>query len=230
MTPDEERAERRRAYHREWARKRMQDPEYRARHAERERQRRAAGKVDDAEWRRAWRAAHPDAVRAIQRRAVRKYAAANPEKERERRARFRAENPDYWRDRRDKGREYERAYRERHPDVRSWRRRKVARAGILLVVKVEATECGICLRPLEPDRSHPDPLATTIGHEPPLAVAAREGWTVAVERPEHLGCNLWKGARPDAELPAHAATSAARLDIQSLIAAAASFAAPERAP
>jgi hypothetical protein len=51
-----------------------------------------------------------------------------------------------------------------------------------------------------PARRHPDPLFTTIGHEPPLAVAAREGWSVITERPEHLACNLQKGVQDDAML------------------------------
>lgn len=228
MTP-EERAERRRIYCRDWARKRREDPAVRAQNAARERQRRAEGKVDDAEWRKAWRAAHPETVRESNRRAAKKYAAANPEKERARRERFRAENPDYWRERRDKGREYERAYRERHPEMRSWRSRKVAKAGIILVVKVDATECGVCQESLQPERTHPDPLATTVGHEPPLTVAARDGWTVVAERPEHLGCNLRKGVRTDAELGAHAATSVLAVS-QLVISAAARSAPPGRTP
>lgn len=181
-------------------------PEQRARHAANQRRYRAEGRVNDAEWRRAWRAANADKVREINRKAGRKYAAANPDKERARREKFRAENPDYWMARRDKGREYERRYRSAHPDVRSWRRRKIAKAGVVFVIAIESEVCGVCGDPLNLEARHPDPLATSVGHEPPLAVAQREGWTVVAERPEHLRCNLRKGDRPDYLLALHTAS------------------------
>lgn len=79
------------------------------------------------------------------------------------------------------------------------RRRRSAKAGILMVVKVDAAECGVCQRPLTDERS-PHPLSTEIGHEPPLKVAKRDGWGVIVERPEHRHCNRRKSDRTDAEL------------------------------
>jgi hypothetical protein len=81
------------------------------------------------------------------------------------------------------------------------RRRRALRAGIVLTVKVTADECGICQKPLT-DRPFPDPMSTTIGHEPPVTVAAREGWTVIAERPEHWMCNRRKWAKYDYEMEA----------------------------
>lgn len=172
-------------------------------HREAMRRLRAEGRINDTEWRKAWRAANPDKVTAMNRRASRKYAAAHPEEERERRKRFREANPDYGRARREIAREQERAYRQRNPHMRPWRRRRLAKAGILLVINVSSTECGVCFEPLT-DLPYPDPMATSIGHEPPLIIAQREGWTTVVERPEHLICNLRKGERTDCD---HAATA-----------------------
>jgi hypothetical protein len=81
-------------------------------------------------------------------------------------------------------------------------RRKARKAGILLVVRVQADYCGVCLGPLVQQAAWPDNRATTVGHEPPLAVAAREGWRVVAERPEHFVCNRRKWARTDAEMVA----------------------------
>lgn len=38
----------------------------------------------------------------------------------------------------------------------------------------------------------------SVGHEPPLSVAARDGWLIIAERPEHFLCNMRKGVRDDA--------------------------------
>jgi hypothetical protein len=191
---------------------------YLAQHAAAERRRRAAGKVDDREWRKAWRAAHPDAVAAMSRRKTAKHYAAHRDEELARSARFFAANPTYRQDRRERACEQERAYRARHPEMRSDRRRRVAKAGIALVIRVDADHCGVCLGPLIEERRHPDPLATSVGHEPPLVIAKRDGWLVVVERPEHLRCNLQKGDRPDGR---HAATSSTFASIHEVIAAAA---------
>lgn len=95
------------------------------------------------------------------------------------------------------------AYHAAHPEqaLAIRHRRRVRRARVLLVVRVEASACGVCLQPLTAER-YPHPMATTIGHEPPLSVAEREGWTVVAERPEHHRCNKSKGAHTDAELVA----------------------------
>ena len=76
--------------------------------------------------------------------------------------------------------------------------RQAAQAGILLRVQVEADYCGVCLQALTAE-IWPHPLSTTVGHEPPLSVAKRDGWKVVTERPEHWMCNEWKRARTDAE-------------------------------
>jgi hypothetical protein len=77
--------------------------------------------------------------------------------------------------------------------------RAARKAGVLLVVKVDADHCGVCLAPLTGE-TWPHPMSTTVGHEPPLSVAERDGWLVVAERPEHWSCNQAKGARTDAEL------------------------------
>lgn len=77
-------------------------------------------------------------------------------------------------------------------------RRYVRLSGIAFILKVETDYCGVCLGPLVED-SYPHPMSTSIGHEPPLLVAAREGWVTVIERPEHLLCNLRKGTLTDAD-------------------------------
>lgn len=193
-------------------------------HAAAMRRFRAKNPGHDYEWRKVWRAANPEKVQAMNRKANRKYARLNPDKEAARRERFRLENPDYWRERRDKGREYERLYRERHPDRRSWHQRRLAKRGIQFVVFVESDACGVCHKPLYPDAIYPDPKATTVGHEPPLSVAVRDGWRIIAERPEHARCNLWKQDRLDCQLPAQLPDDL----IQNSIAAAARWAPPVR--
>lgn len=69
------------------------------------------------------------------------------------------------------------------------------------VVRVLSTTCAICLAPLT-DEVFPHPLATTIGHEPPLVVVRRLSLTRVVERPEHWECNRAKGVKTDAEMRA----------------------------
>lgn len=180
---------------------------------------RAEGRIDDREWRDAWRAAHPDAVKAMSKRKAAKHYATHRDEELARSAAYFAAHPTYRQERRERARQQERTYRERHPGIRSDRRRRVAMAGIALVVHVEADHCGVCLGPLAPDLRHPDPLSTSVGHEPPLAVAQRDGWIVVAERPEHLLCNLRKGERVDDQT--HAATTVGFASIHDVIAAAA---------
>jgi hypothetical protein len=100
---------------------------------------------------------------------------------------------------------------ERKQNMQRWRknnphkrreenaRRKERQAGILLTVKVESDICGVCLEPLT-EFKHPHPLSTSLGHEPPLSVAKRDGWLIITERPEHFRCNVIKGARTDVEM------------------------------
>ena len=58
------------------------------------------------------------------------------------------------------------------------------------------------LQPIDRAVRWPDPMAYTVGHEPPLAAAERDGWRIVAERPEHLVCNQRKNVRTDAELAA----------------------------
>jgi hypothetical protein len=199
---------------------------YLALHADAMRRFRAKHPGHDNEWRREWRAANPEKVQEINRKAAKKYYAANRSQENERSRQWRADHPDYFKDRRDKGRDYERRYREANPNRRPWQKRRMAKAGIILVVKVDSADCGVCFTPLI-DVPYPDPQATTVGHEPPLSVAIREGWRIIVERPEHLRCNLQKGSRMDYELPIHA-TFRVNASIHDTIAAAARWAPPVR--
>lgn len=67
------------------------------------------------------------------------------------------------------------------------------------------TDCGLCGRPIDPSEVHGpgrgrhNPLAETLGHEPPI------GWLAAnpsyngplVIRPEHWSCNSAKRDKPD---------------------------------
>ena len=78
-------------------------------------------------------------------------------------------------------------------------RRKALKNGVLLRVQVASEVCGVCQQALTTE-SYPDPLSTTLGHEPPLARAAQDGWLVIAERPEHLRCNLRKHAKLDCEM------------------------------
>lgn len=78
-------------------------------------------------------------------------------------------------------------------------RRRVRKAGVTLVIRSVSTDCALCLSPLT-DARWPDPMATTIGHEPPLSRLAELGHPPVYERPEHWGCNIRKGAKTDQEL------------------------------
>jgi hypothetical protein len=84
--------------------------------------------------------------------------------------------------------------------VASQRRRMVYKAGVVLTIKVKSDVCGVCQGPLSPTADRWDPLFTTVGHEPPITIAARDGWQVITERPEHWRCNFLKGTRLDTEL------------------------------
>lgn len=101
----------------------------------------------------------------------------------------------------ERSRAYAAKYRRLHPEVvlADEHRRRVRKAGLLMVVRVESDVCGICQRPLV-DRPYPDPMSTSVGHEPPLAYCAQNGWLVTAERPEHLICNQRKRTRLDIEI------------------------------
>lgn len=81
-------------------------------------------------------------------------------------------------------------------------RRRVSLAGVVLVVDGREDVCSLCREPLDFMLRFPDPMFVSIGHEPPLAVVAAEGWLVVCERFEHLVCNMRKGPRTDGDLTA----------------------------
>jgi hypothetical protein len=78
-------------------------------------------------------------------------------------------------------------------------RRHARKRALVMILRVNPPWCGVCFLPLT-DVPYPDPMSTTVGHEPPLSVAAREGWLTVIERPEHKRCNLWKGTLTDRQL------------------------------
>jgi hypothetical protein len=82
-------------------------------------------------------------------------------------------------------------------------RRREARAAVTLRIIVDSDICGVptCGEPLVIEAVYPDPLATTIGHEPPLSRLKDLGITTVTERKEHWKCNRWKNRRLDSELP-----------------------------
>ena len=158
---------------------------------------------------RAWRKAHPEFQRQYH--ARRRTDPAAVEVMREQSRRF---NEAHREERRAALRAYEAANKERvrarraawfaaHPGARhAWRdRRRAAEAGIALVVKVASDECGVCLQPLTSE-PYPHPMSTTIGHEPPISRAAKEGWLIVTQRPEHWACNSRKAAKLDCEVAA----------------------------
>lgn len=167
----------------------------RARYAanrESERARGAAWAAAHPGYRREWQAANPEKVVAAQAR----YRAAHPERRRAATAKWRAANRE----------SYETAqtlWREANGDRlrENVRTRRVRRAAISLVVVAELDHCGVCLGPLTAE-VWPHPLSTTVGHEPPLARAAADGWRIVVERPEHWSCNQRKWAKLDCEMEA----------------------------
>lgn len=127
---------------------------------------------------------------------VAKWVEANPERSRAIKRRWLEKNPGL---RKEVVRRSRVKAGSRYPEQV---RRRARKAGILLTVKVESDCCGVCSESLSVGLVYPDPQATTVGHEPPLAVATRDGWTVVVERPEHAVCNWRKGIRTDAEMVA----------------------------
>jgi hypothetical protein len=59
--------------------------------------------------------------------------------------------------------------------------------------------CQICSLPIDPALTWPNPLSESLGHEPPIfwALTHPEYDGPHVLRPEHLACNVGKGAHPD---------------------------------
>lgn len=67
--------------------------------------------------------------------------------------------------------------------------------------------CGRCECPIDPNERHPgngrhNPLAESVGHEPPRSYAVANGITEVLLRPEHWRCNAWEATTPDHLRPA----------------------------
>ena len=156
-----------------------------------------------------WRAAHPEYER--ERRVAdpvryRAYAAKNRATHREQRnaeqraytALKRAE-PEYL----EAQHAYRTAYRAANREQMRFLTRRYRERSIdpsVTWTDVESDECGVCGEALQPRAVWPDPMATTIGHEPPLSRIS-EGFTEGVRRPEHWVCNrIVKHARLDTEI------------------------------
>lgn len=151
---------------------------YRARHPER-----------DAENRRTWNKAHVEESAEYRRR----YKERNAQT-------LRAKNRDWYETHAALTKERARAWAEANPEkVRRTRDRRRGATSDVLVVEVQSDTCGVCMGPLTGAR-FPERLSTSVGHEPPLAVALRDGWRIVTARPEHLVCNQRKSDRTDAEL------------------------------
>jgi hypothetical protein len=103
--------------------------------------------------------------------------------------------------------EARRRFKANHPDrVADARRRRREGSHVYHRMSPWPTDCQVCGLSLNPDRKHSqfrqDPLASSLGHEPPLAWVRKHPEYVGplVLRPEHWGCNLRKKARPDWEM------------------------------
>jgi len=151
-----------------------------------------------------WRATHPGRAEATSR----AWASANVDRKSETNRIWRKDHPDHnliWRTA-NQGRfaETTRAWRKAHPELRAEynRARRVRRTGIETVIRMDSTSCALCHMALNPKAVFPDPMSTTIGHEPPLSRLEEMGATMVIERPEHLKCNLIKGSKLDSELVA----------------------------
>ena len=145
-----------------------------------------------------WKAAHRERLAARMRRNRANRPTHYREKTRESVGRWRSTPEGREKARRD-DRLRARTPERRRAFVAAQHKRRAALGGILLIVHVESDVCGVCQEPLT-GAAYPDPLSTTIGHEPPLATAKRDGWRVVTERPEHWLCNQRKGARYDIDM------------------------------
>jgi len=122
-----------------------------------------------------WRITHREELAAATRRAYQRDRETYCRKARERRKTIKG---------------YEVAKRGQH-------RHRARKRGVLIVREISSA-CGVCGRSLLCELRWPHPMATTVGHEPPLSRATPG--SVVVERPEHWSCNSRKGTRTDAEL------------------------------
>jgi hypothetical protein len=168
--------------------------EWRAANPERARAiaQRHEAKEERRAYRQDWAAGHREAICAIARRCYAAHAearraqarntrASDPEEDRKRRERFKAAHPGYF--------NLYMARRRAHPFL--W-----------VPMLPWPTTCQVCGKQIDSALRTPDPLAPSLGHEPPIAWM-REHPTYTgplVLRPEHWTCNVGKGSHPDWEL------------------------------
>ena len=159
-----------------------------------------------------WRAAHRNELRDYEKLRTddgtrRVYAAKHRVAHRAERnaaqraytARKRAEGPEYQQAQRAYLIAYRAANRERMRFLTN-RYRERSMDPSVTWTDIRSDECGVCGEALQPYAVWPDPMATTIGHEPPISRAS-EGFTEGVRRPEHWICNrIVKHARLDSEI------------------------------
>lgn len=107
----------------------------------------------------------------------------------------------YTRDR-DRAAELNRQYRRRSPEkhVARQQKRRAQKLGAfvedvdhLVVMERGGWTCALCGKPIEPDRSHPDPMSKSVDHIVPLSRGGEHSYSNC--QPAHLFCNQSKGAR-----------------------------------
>ena len=155
-----------------------------------------------------YRAAHPGSSGEEKRR----YAARHPDRVAAQRERDRGKRLVY-------GREYmrkrykddpegihaiARRYRARHPDrVKAGKIARRSTPYTYLPMDPWPTDCQVCHLPMDPTALVRTPMGASVGHEPPLKWMREhpEYEGPFILRPEHHGCNSFKNAHPDWELP-----------------------------
>lgn len=140
-----------------------------------------------------WKAANPERAREHSKQSKRNWSLRNPDKVRASKARAR-------RSARARGARWIIDARRRSDNLRRARLAGVADK----IVRLDMNgPCGVCGEQIDPNERHQpgglqNPLAVTVGHEPPLSRA--QAGDVIYERPEHWRCNWEKGDRTDDEL------------------------------
>lgn len=98
----------------------------------------------------------------------------------------------------------QRRYRQSHPEVfraADLRRRarlagaEMERVDHLAIFERDGWRCGICSKPVDRARKHPDPSSASVDHIVPLALGGAHA--PANCQLAHLGCNVAKNVKPD---------------------------------
>jgi len=147
-----------------------------------------------------WRTANPERVVEHSRRSVLKRRAAHPESIAEdisRLQQWSIANPE-------RAAAASRAWRTANPEktAAAVHKRRERKVGAKITIHQISDICCVptCGKPLLPNLKFPDPMSTTIGHEPPLSRLGELGVTTVTERPEHWICNQHKHNKLDSEL------------------------------